>query len=196
MWRPIAAYAALDVPTYAIDVTPFVPLLTDGNPHTFTIDVASAEDTHGVNGNWYVSGSLQVLTDTSSARTTGSIKKYIGDSFASTSTTGTVSDNGDLDFTVIANHDLHIESEIISGSGKRTSVVWSQKLQYSNNQRYLENTKFQLLNQRSFGEATSLHNGIPVVSDLFSYPLVVNFTYQGPDQRNCKHPNRLLVQHF
>ncbi|KAK7054899.1 hypothetical protein VNI00_003362 [Paramarasmius palmivorus] len=63
LWRPISAYGALDLPTYFLDVTPFVPLLADGNPHNFSLDVVSAEDDHVINQNWFVSGLLQVITD-------------------------------------------------------------------------------------------------------------------------------------
>jgi len=46
IWRPVVAINAYDLPTYNIDLTPFVPLLTDGNNHTITLDVASDEPDH------------------------------------------------------------------------------------------------------------------------------------------------------
>jgi len=44
-------------------------------------------------------------------------------------------------FTVAANHTLAIDATIISGSGKRTNVVWSQSLQFFNFQTYLNDTE-------------------------------------------------------
>jgi hypothetical protein len=142
--RPITSYGALDLPTYFLDITPFVPVLTDGNPHNFTLDVASAETDHAINANWYVSGLLQVVTDSSSEPTTGNITSYLAEPYASTNVTGTVSENGDVIINVQASREISIEAEILSGSGVRTSVVWSQQLEYSNTQYYLNSTNIQV----------------------------------------------------
>lgn len=142
-WRPITSYGALDLPTYFLDLSPFVPILVDGQPHKITIDVASAEDDHAILQNWFVSGLLQVNTDISPKRTTGKITSYIAQPFASIATSGSVGDNGDVNITVVATRRIHIEADIISGSGKRTHAIWSQDLQYSNVQNYLKNTTIQ-----------------------------------------------------
>lgn len=127
-----------------MDLTPFVPILTDGVPHTFSLDVVSAESDHVINQNWFVSGLLQVVTDPSPKRTTGRILVNNAPAFAVTNTTGTVSDNGDVVVTVEATRNIHIESEIISGSGQVTHVVWSQSLSYSNTQSFLNDTFIQV----------------------------------------------------
>ena len=132
------------MPTYFIDLTPFVPVLADGNPHNISIDVVSAEDGHTINQNWFVSGNLQVVTDPSSKPTTGKITKYDVSPFAVTNTTGSVGSNGDVNVTVSATRNILIEAEIVSGSGKATHVVWSQNLTYSNTQQFLDNTAIQV----------------------------------------------------
>lgn len=143
-WRPITSYGALDLPTYFLDLTPFVPILADGNSHKISIDVVSAESNHTINDNWYVSGNLQVVTDSSSDPTTGNITQYIADPYAVTSTTGNVSENGDVNVTVKASRQIYIESTIKSGSGKTTKVVLSQKLSFQNVQNYLKNATIQV----------------------------------------------------
>jgi hypothetical protein len=135
--RPISAYGALDLPTYFLDLTPFVPILTDGKLHTITLDVASAEDGHGVNQNWYLSGSLQVITDSSSLPTTGKITSYQADPFAISTLAGSVGNTGDVEIVVTATRHIRIEAEILSGSGKLTRVVFSQDLRYRNVQNYM-----------------------------------------------------------
>jgi len=157
-------------------LTPFVPLLTDGKPHLFTIDVASAEADKTILQNWFVSGVLQVITDSSSKQTTGKITSYSADPFAVTSTTGSVAANGDISITVKASRQIHITSDIISGSGKTNRVVFSQNLEYVNQQDYLDNTLVQNLFQSSSGSVLSTHNNIPAVVDTFSYPITINFT--------------------
>jgi hypothetical protein len=127
-----------------LDLTPFIPVLTDGQPHAITLDVASAETDHAINQNWFLSGLLQVITDPSSRRTTGKITSYQADPFATSTTTGSVGGNGDVNITVKATRKIHIEADIMSGSGKSTHVVFSQNLQYSNIQNYLQNTFVQV----------------------------------------------------
>ncbi|TBU49086.1 peptide N-acetyl-beta-D-glucosaminyl asparaginase amidase A-domain-containing protein [Dichomitus squalens] len=180
-WRPITSYGAIDLPTYFLDLTPFVPVLTDGQPHNISLDVVSAEDDHTINQNWFVSGSLQVVTDPSGKPTTGKITRYDADDFAVTNTTGSVGANGDVNVTVAATRNIHIEAEITSGSGQTTHVVWSQNLEYSNTQNYLDNTFIQIVNQSAKGSFLSTHNGVPTLVDEFSYPLIINFTVLSPD---------------
>ncbi|KAH9911065.1 peptide N-acetyl-beta-D-glucosaminyl asparaginase amidase A-domain-containing protein [Fomitopsis serialis] len=175
--QPITSYGALDLPTYFIDLTPFVPVLTDGQPHNISIDVVSAETNHTINDNWYVSGNLQVVTDSSSGPTTGNITVYNVEPYAETSTTGTVGDNGDLTVTVTAKHSIQIQSEFTSGSGQHTSVIWTQDLEYSNTQYYMDNLLVNNVAQTATGSFLSTHNGVPALSDDFSYPLYINMTY-------------------
>ncbi|KAG6909711.1 hypothetical protein DXG01_015913 [Tephrocybe rancida] len=179
LWRPIAAYGAIELPTYFLDVTPFVPLLVDGNPHEFTIDVVSAETNRAILQNWYVSGLLQVITDSSSKPTTGEITKYDAPLYAQTTISGAVGP-GEVNITVTASRTLHVEAQILSGSGKFTRAIWSQELEYSNTQLYSDNANIQTASGRAF----STHNGIPAVTDVSEYPLSIDFAYKSPDWRN------------
>ncbi|KAJ8700144.1 hypothetical protein PTI98_003199 [Pleurotus ostreatus] len=181
VWRPISAYGALDLPTYFIDVTPFVPLLADGKSHNFTIDVVSAEANHSTLQNWFVSGALYVVTDSSTRPTIGKIVSYDVSPFAQSATKGSIGDIGEVEFILKASRRLRIESEIVSGSGVKSHIVWSQSLAYSNSQTYRVNGTVQSLQQSSTGRITSSHDGVPVVRDVFSYPLDINFKYLTPD---------------
>ena len=143
MSRPITAYGALDLPTYFLDVTPFVPLLTDGKPHQFTIDVVSAESNHTILQNWYISGSLHVVTDWSSKPTTGKMITYDVSPFATSSSAGSVGTN-EVNITVTATRKIYIEAEILTGSGVPVNVVWAQDLSYQNHQSYVQNGTIQV----------------------------------------------------
>lgn len=202
-WRPITSYGALDLPTYFLDLTPFVPILTDGKAHNISIDVVSAEPSHVINDNWFVSGNLQVVTDSSPNPTTGNMTKYTADPYAVSTITGNVGANGDVNVTVKATRNIYIESTIKSGSGKTTKVVWSQNLSYQNVQNYLQNTsvqvrysihsiihleliKFQNVAQTASGTILSTHNGVKAVADSFSYPLNIDLTILTPDGSSCR----------
>lgn len=144
IYRPITSYGALDLPTYFLDLTPFVPILTDGNLHTISLDVVSAESDHKILQNWYLSAALQVFTDISPNPTTGKITQYFIEPFSQSSTVGSVGKNGDVNVTVSASRKVLIESTIISGSGVVNNVVWLQDLQYENVQSYLNNALIQV----------------------------------------------------
>ena len=64
--------------------------------------------------------------------------------YASTTTTGKANTAGDVDFAVKASRNILIESDIVTGSGKRTHVVWSQSLSYENTQTYRQNASVQV----------------------------------------------------
>ncbi|KAJ3919138.1 peptide N-acetyl-beta-D-glucosaminyl asparaginase amidase A-domain-containing protein [Lentinula edodes] len=176
-WRPIGSYGTAELPTYFVDVTPFVPLLTDNSPHNFTLDVVSAEEKHTINSNWYVSGILQVILDTSFEPTIGNMTVHSASNYADTSITGFVEDFGQFNATVTAMRNIHIEADILSGSGQLTHVIWTQDLQFLNIQTYRNNGLLATLKQTSTGNSSSTHNGVAVLSDVFSYPFSTNFDY-------------------
>ena len=131
------------MPTYFLDLTPFIPVLTDGRPHNISIDVASAEADHAILQNWFLSGVLQVFNDRSSRSTTGKITKYSAEPFSRSNVVGTINPAGDIKVVVSATREVRIESTIISGSGEVNHVVWSQSMQYKNIQTISNNTLMQ-----------------------------------------------------
>ncbi|KAH9177898.1 peptide N-acetyl-beta-D-glucosaminyl asparaginase amidase A-domain-containing protein [Lactarius sanguifluus] len=180
-WRPIASYGALDMPTYHLDLTPFIPILTNGQPHKITLDVASAESDHQINQNWYLSGLLQVNLDSSTLPTTGNITLYKADDYALSTASG--SSDSDIHIIVNASRSIHIEAEIIAGSGEKTKVVFTQNLEYGNVQDYPPQNLdpqhgFQIF-QIASGETISTHNGETALQDTFTYPLLLAFTPPG-----------------
>ncbi|KAH9003645.1 peptide N-acetyl-beta-D-glucosaminyl asparaginase amidase A-domain-containing protein, partial [Lactarius hatsudake] len=200
-WRPIAPYGALDMPTYHLDLTPFIPILTNGQPHNITLDVASAEPDHQINENWYLSGLLQVNLDSSSLPTTGNITLYQADDYALSTASG--SNDSDINVIVNASRSIHIEAEIIAGSGEQIKVVFTQNLEYGNVQNYQNDVPAfpQQIFQISSGETLSIHNDETALQDTFTYPLLFGFaTPEGTDalwaQIDHSHDRVLLPAPF
>lgn len=78
LWRPIAGIDAYDLPSFEVDITPWLPLLCDGNAHTLGFKVVgydSSTKSHigTVGENWYVTGSVFVWLDKEGKHTTGSV---------------------------------------------------------------------------------------------------------------------------
>jgi hypothetical protein len=84
------------------------------------------------------------VTDSSSKPTKGKILSYSAPAYATPSLTNNTAANGDVTFTLSAKHSVHITSTITSGSGKTNNVVWSQSVQFSNTQSYLNNSFHQV----------------------------------------------------
>ncbi|KAF5326368.1 hypothetical protein D9611_000008 [Ephemerocybe angulata] len=185
VWRPISSYGALDLPTYFLDLTPFAPIFADGKPHLITLDVVSAEDDHAVLQNWYLSGLLQVFTDASGLPTTGTLRQAV-EPYAQIETLGEVAENGNVVVTVSAARKLSIEATVVSGSGEVNEVSWSQVLEYKNTQYYLNGALEQSIGQSARGFVISKHNGVTVLEDNFSYPIVINYTILSDDGRQWK----------
>ncbi|MBW0486174.1 hypothetical protein O181_025889, partial [Austropuccinia psidii MF-1] len=113
-WRPLASYGSFDQPTYTIDITPFLPLLTDSSTHNFTLTVEGQGKNRSINSEWLLSGNIAIKRDPSGKRTTGKLLNY--------STLSTIQSSGQLCssevyLNVEANRKLSITSSIIPGSG-------------------------------------------------------------------------------
>ncbi|KIM33130.1 hypothetical protein M408DRAFT_61343 [Serendipita vermifera MAFF 305830] len=183
VWRPIVAYGAYDAPTYTVDLTPFIPLLTDGQEHVVSLDVVSDEPDHTIVPNWYLSGNIKVSLDSSGKQTTGNITRYEVPAFATSQHSVKSFSADSYNFTVNAGHSLVIESTIISGSGKETHVVWKQDLQFTNLQTYLNNATEILLTQNTRGISTSIHNNVPVITDSIDFPLSIDYVTSVSDEK-------------
>ena len=61
--RPFASVGAFDSPTYFVDITPFLPLLCDGEAHNFTITVIGMGPDLSINSDWIVSGNIMVIVN-------------------------------------------------------------------------------------------------------------------------------------
>ena len=152
-------YGSVDLPTYNLDLTPFIPTLTDGKPHTITLNVASAEKDHQINQNWFLSGLLQVKLDSSTTPTTGKITHYEVSDFA-TSTVSSSKNGADMDIIVNASRRVYIEAEIVAGSGAKTEVVFSQSLDFASVQSYLQGFTKQVCLSKPTTVAIRTHFGL------------------------------------
>jgi hypothetical protein len=78
-WRPIVSPRTVDLRPYVLDLTAFVPLLTDGRRHEITLGMGGFAQSC-TNDHWYAVANLLVYTNPlSRARTTGSMTTYTVD---------------------------------------------------------------------------------------------------------------------
>ncbi|KAG0144370.1 hypothetical protein CROQUDRAFT_709231 [Cronartium quercuum f. sp. fusiforme G11] len=166
-WSPMAAYGAFDLPTYLLDVTPFIPTLTDGKAHNFTLAVEGLGVNRSINGNFFLSGNLALVTDRAGGRTTGKITKYENTPRLKTSA-GLCKDG--LRTVIEAGRVISISSDVITGSGTK-KVDFSQTMVYKSTQIWNSEGKGQQIKQISSGSIVSTTNGNRTFSEKFNYPL-------------------------
>ncbi|XP_051151802.1 peptide-N4-(N-acetyl-beta-glucosaminyl)asparagine amidase A-like [Andrographis paniculata] len=70
LWRPITGIGSFNVPSYDIEITPFLAKLLDGKSHTIGFSVTNALNV------WYVDANLHLWLDGKSSATHGALLKH------------------------------------------------------------------------------------------------------------------------
>lgn len=79
LWNPIVGIDAFNLPSFEIDVSPWLGILCDGVPHNFSLAVVGYDSETGlgtVGQNWYVTGSVFIWVDGNGNKTTGSVSRF------------------------------------------------------------------------------------------------------------------------
>ncbi|PON31949.1 Peptide-N4-(N-acetyl-beta-glucosaminyl)asparagine amidase A [Parasponia andersonii] len=71
LWRPISGIGSFNLPSYEIEITPFLGEILDGKIHTFGFNVTNALNV------WFVDANLHLWLDKHSPRTKGKLLKHI-----------------------------------------------------------------------------------------------------------------------
>ncbi|KAI8934374.1 hypothetical protein NX059_009110 [Plenodomus lindquistii] len=187
LWRPLVSIEAFDLREDEIDITPFIPMLSDGKNHSFEIKVLGIDDDgHGnstgqgnVGSNWVVTGKIFLWLDGNSTVTTG-IPPTIStpelaihlQSARQQGSNGTVSS---LDYSIEVSRSLYIESTLVTSSGSET-VYWKQDLTFSNVGTLSNQGNDQIVRQTTKGTDEST----PDYARSFRYPLQVISSYNAP----------------
>jgi hypothetical protein len=76
LWVPIVGVHTYDLPSFEVDISPWLGILCDGNAHSFGLNVVGYDTKTGfgtVGSNWWVSGAIFVWKDHGGNQTTGSV---------------------------------------------------------------------------------------------------------------------------
>ncbi|KAL1900969.1 hypothetical protein Sste5346_002031 [Sporothrix stenoceras] len=150
--RPIAGADVFDLREHEIDISPWLPVLCDGEPHTFAIQIAGIDDngqpsgevtlTKQVAASWYVTGKIFVWLnnedgDDSSALVTTGTPPSIQSSGPDVSVSQHLQQNATganttLSYTVSVSRSFSVQGSLTLGSKGSRAVSWSQSLSYAN----------------------------------------------------------------
>ncbi|CAL5405945.1 unnamed protein product [Camellia sinensis] len=70
LWRPITGIGSFDLPSYDIEITPFLGTILDGKVHEFGFSVTNALDV------WYIDANLHVWLDKKNVKTQGQLLRH------------------------------------------------------------------------------------------------------------------------
>ncbi|KAJ1282079.1 hypothetical protein BS78_03G022600 [Paspalum vaginatum] len=138
LWRPITGIGSFNLPTYDIDVTPFLGKLLDGKEHDFGFCVTNALDV------WYIDANLHLWLDHKSEKTTGSLLSYD----ASGLDLNVKSEFSGLDGQFVTNASRHFSATgWVKSSFGEVTTTFHQRFSYENSNVFKKNGTVQILNQ-------------------------------------------------
>ncbi len=176
---------AFNLREHEIDITPWLPILCDGNQHTFEIKVAGINDNGGTTGtltetvgnSWYVTGKIFVWLDSPSSITTGTHPTVILPQphiiLSQSYTQNATGSNQTLSYSTLVTRSLSISSIVKTQQGT-AAESWTQSLSYSNYGSFTDQGNSQTNDFRNFGYDIS--TGVYPYSSSYKYPLYANTT--------------------
>ncbi|KAF2117673.1 peptide N-acetyl-beta-D-glucosaminyl asparaginase amidase A-domain-containing protein [Lophiotrema nucula] len=183
-WRPVVGIDAFDLREDEIDISAFLPLLSDGQEHAFEIRVAGIDDDGKGNGNlidtvgsnWVVTGKIFLWLDSEGVVTKGSGPVITAPSpslkvasHVQKRANGTVNV---LDYSVEVTRNFLVTATLETSAGSH-NVTWQQNLKYSNDGHFSNGGNDQINDQSTTGSDISSNN----YSKNYDYPLWVYSTY-------------------
>ena len=185
LWRPIVGIDTFDLREHEIDITPWLPVLSDGKQHTFEIKVAGINDDGGTNGSvtetvgyfWHVTGKIFLWLDGPSSVTTGSIPTLTlpppSIVLSQSHTQNAAGVNQTLTYKTSVTRSLSISSIVKTQKGL-SPVSWTQSLSYTNLGIYTNQGYTQWNSLITTGIDTS--TGLSPYNTQYKYPLTANTT--------------------
>uniref|UniRef100_M8CYM7 Peptide N-acetyl-beta-D-glucosaminyl asparaginase amidase A N-terminal domain-containing protein n=1 Tax=Aegilops tauschii TaxID=37682 RepID=M8CYM7_AEGTA len=156
LWRPITGIGSFNLPTYDIDITPFLGKLMDGKEHNFGFAVTNALDM------WYIDANLHLWLDHKSKKTVGSLISY-----DATSSANVDSQFSGLDGRFVTSASRHVSATgWVESSHGKVMTTFYQRFSYKNSNVYSKNGSEQVVNQTIDAKSgVSTTNGAVLLSE-------------------------------
>ncbi|KAL9659281.1 hypothetical protein QQ045_024086 [Rhodiola kirilowii] len=123
LWRPISGIGSFDLPTYDIEMTPFLGNMLDGKSHKISFGVTNALNV------WYINANLHLWLDSHSDKTSGKLLKHeIPPPIVSSKTEF---EGKDGSFLIDVNRSISVSGWVKSSHGNITTN-WRQGLSFHN----------------------------------------------------------------
>jgi hypothetical protein len=183
-WRPVVGIDAFDLREDEIDLTPFIPYLSDGQSHTFEIRVVGVDDdgqghgslTTAIESNWVVTGKLFLWLDANTTTIAGGLPTIQAPKpsieLRSSTLRGPNGTTNSLVYSIEVSRELYIERSYNTSVDSK-SLTWEQKLSFSNSGTLSNGGNDQVVQQSTSGSHVSSSG----FQRAFTYPLAVESSY-------------------
>ena len=138
-WRPVVGIDAFDLKEYEINITPWVPIIADGNEHIFEIRVVGLSDDglgnaalSDIGSYWVVTGKIFLWLDDAGPVFPG-LLPVVSDPEPDVFITATTdASNSTLQYQVLVQRQFSAWNYVHARDSRTGGVEWSQRLSYSN----------------------------------------------------------------
>ncbi|KAH7084800.1 peptide N-acetyl-beta-D-glucosaminyl asparaginase amidase A-domain-containing protein [Paraphoma chrysanthemicola] len=184
-WRPVVGIDAFDLREDEIDISPFLPRLTDDQLHTFEIRVMGLDDdgkgnailTERIESNWVVTGKIFVWLDSGTNIVTGTVPTLrTADPLVKLQSTRHMGRNGSvqsLNYSIQVSRQISTTATLYTSHGPE-NTSWQQRLEFSNSGTLDNKGNNQRMRQNTSGR-DCLSSGYV---RTFEYPLWVISAYE------------------
>lgn len=190
-WQPVVGIDAFDLKEGEIDISPWLPVLCDGQPHNLTVNVVGLSDdgktaslSPNVTSSWQVTGKLFVwLDEKADSITTGSPPTVSGldpsIAISQSVTQNATGFNDTLKYTTSVSRNFSVSGSITTSTGNKT-VSWVQTLAHTDDAVVSNSGQSQINVVTTTGTDTSTHGDDDTAgfTTRYSYPLNANVTNQ------------------
>lgn len=191
LWRPVVGIDAYDLPSFEIDVTPWLPLLCDGEAHTLGVRVVGFDAAGGDGGlgavgqNWWVTGAVFVWLDEDVDQTAAAgavistdvsapVFDYVPQLTTSVAANGSAV-NESLWVSLSARRTLSVSSHVSTANNGTRAVSWTQELSFSSVLNTSNAAWDASLVMQSAGSYSGSFSGGQ--TSRYSYPLNLYYSY-------------------
>ncbi|KAJ0119496.1 hypothetical protein J7T55_013698 [Diaporthe amygdali] len=190
-WQPVVGIDAFDLKEGEIDMSPWLPVLCDGQPHNLTVNVVGLSDdgktaslSPNVTSNWQVTGKMFVWLDSKAdSITTGSSPTVDGldpsIAISQSVTQNATGFNDTLKYTTSVSRNFSVSGSITTSTGN-TTVLWTQSLSHTDDAVLSNSGQNQVNVITTTGTDTSKHGEDDAAgfTNRYSFPLNSNVTSQ------------------
>ncbi|KAL2944513.1 Peptide-N4-(N-acetyl-beta-glucosaminyl)asparagine amidase A [Bienertia sinuspersici] len=150
LWRPITAIGSFDLPSYDIEITPFLGNLLDGKPHSFKFSVMNALNV------WYIDANLHLWLDNNVEVLKGKLLENSAEPIALSSKSNFKVLMGYSLLVQTVNQTIHFNTSVSANTASSTPVCMIESIKkfplfLYTNQLDLANNSYSLLSNVTLG---------------------------------------------
>ena len=183
--RPIVGLEAFDLREYEVDITPWLGYLSDGRPHTFSMDVYGVNDTGTtefaqVASYWVLTGKVLLWLDEDQHHVTRGSAPEVSISRLDFEPNEVIKPNVSLAYRQTVHRSIEVRGSISTQYG-HSEKTWTQQFYMSNDGFTNNDGNYQTVAAQYVGSDKAISDGSTYFYTGYSYPINLDYSYEQPD---------------